>query len=284
MTLTTERKEKAILFLWQHLLLLISLYLMTLGVVLCVKSSLGSSVISSLPFVFSLAGLISRVPEWTIGGYTIAMNFILVFCQILILRRNFDFMQLFQLVIGFVFGWLIDINMALTAGLECTTWSSQIFAQFAGCTIMGIGIGAVRLGNHAGRGHFHYRQSGDEASFRQGKDMGGYAARAACRRRLLPLFRELAMERHRRRYALRDGLRRTRGQVHRPASGLVRSRAGLCPGVPALPVRAGPPRLSPRHRIERLKVVPSSAVLEPPAPGGALPVRRRRAHCSNKSL
>ncbi|WP_289226232.1 DUF6198 family protein, partial [uncultured Bacteroides sp.] len=140
MTLTTEKKEKAILFLWQHLLLLISLYLMTLGVVLCVKSSLGSSVISSLPFVFSLAGLISRVPEWTIGGYTIAMNFILVFCQILILRRNFDFMQLFQLVIGFVFGWLIDINMALTAGLECTTWSSQIFAQFAGCTIMGIGI------------------------------------------------------------------------------------------------------------------------------------------------
>ncbi|WP_303045447.1 DUF6198 family protein, partial [uncultured Alistipes sp.] len=114
MNLTTDRKEKAISFLWQHLLLLISLYLMTLGVVLCVKSSLGSSVISSLPFVFSLAGPISRVPEWTIGGYTIAMNFILVFCQILILRRSFDPMQLFQLVIGFVFGWLIDLNMALT--------------------------------------------------------------------------------------------------------------------------------------------------------------------------
>lgn len=148
MTLTTERKEKAILFLWQHLLLLISLYLMTLGVVLCVKSSLGSSVISSLPFVFSLAGPISCVPEWTIGGYTIAMNFILVFCQILILRRNFDPMQLFQLVIGFAFGWLIDLNMALTAGLECTTLPSQIFAQFAGCTIMGIGIAfEVRCGS-----------------------------------------------------------------------------------------------------------------------------------------
>ena len=141
-------KERAISFLWQHLLLLGSLYLMTLGVVLCVKSSLGSSVISSLPFVFSLAGPISRVPEWTIGGYTIAMNFILVFCQILILRRNFDPMQLFQLVIGFVFGWLIDLNMALTAGLECTTLPSQIFAQFAGCTIMGIGIAfEVRCGS-----------------------------------------------------------------------------------------------------------------------------------------
>lgn len=141
-------KEKTIAFLWQHFLLLISLYLMTLGVVFCVKSCLGSSVISSLPFVFSLAGPISKVPEWTIGGYTIAMNFVLVFCQILILRRKFDPMQLFQLVIGFIFGWLIDLNMALTAGLEFTTLPTQLFAQFAGCTIMGIGIAfEVRCGS-----------------------------------------------------------------------------------------------------------------------------------------
>uniref|UniRef100_UPI00243151D2 DUF6198 family protein n=1 Tax=Bacteroides caecimuris TaxID=1796613 RepID=UPI00243151D2 len=106
-------KEKIISFLWQHVLLLISLYLMTLGVVLCVKSCLGSSVISSLPFVFSLAGPTSNVPEWTIGGYTIAMNFILVFCQILILRKKFEPIQLFQLIIGFIFGWLIDLNMFL---------------------------------------------------------------------------------------------------------------------------------------------------------------------------
>lgn len=148
LTLATDRKEKVISFLWQHLLLLISLYLMTLGVVLCVKSCLGSSVISSLPFVFSLAGPISRVPEWTIGGYTIAMNFILVFCQILILRRSFDPMQLFQLVIGFVFGWLIDLNMALTSELACTTLFSQMSVQLAGCTIMGIGIAfEVRCGS-----------------------------------------------------------------------------------------------------------------------------------------
>ncbi len=242
MTLTTEKKEKAILFLWQHLLLLISLYLMTLGVVLCVKSSLGSSVISSLPFVFSLAGLISRVPEWTIGGYTIAMNFILVFCQILILRRNFDFMQLFQLVIGFVFGWLIDINMALTAGLECTTWSSQIFAQFAGCTIMG----AVRLGNHAGRGHFHYRQSGNEASFRQSKDMGGYDPRTARRCWVLSLFRELAVECYRYRNALRYDLCRTGSEIYRSAFGLVRPPSNLSPRLPALPVRIGSITISSR--------------------------------------
>ena len=141
-------KEKVISFFWQHLLLMLSLYLMTLGVVLCVKSCLGSSVISSLPFVFSLAGPVSRVPEWTIGGYTIAMNFILVFCQVLILRKKFEPVQLFQLVIGFVFGWLIDLNMFLTSALECATLPSQLFVQFAGCTIMGIGIAfEVRCGS-----------------------------------------------------------------------------------------------------------------------------------------
>ncbi|WP_297624971.1 DUF6198 family protein [uncultured Rikenella sp.] len=147
-TTITTRKEKIISFLWQHLLLLLSLNLMTLGVVLCIKSSLGSSVISSLPFVFSLAGATSQVPAWTIGGYTIAMNFVLVFCQILILRRKFDPMQLFQLVIGFVFGWLIDLNMWLTSGLACTTLPAQLLAQFVGCTIMGIGIAfEVRCGS-----------------------------------------------------------------------------------------------------------------------------------------
>lgn len=141
-------KEKTVSFLWQHFLLLISLDLMTLGVALCVRSQLGSSVISSLPFVFSLAGPVSRMPEWTIGGYTILMNFIFVFCQILILRRKFEPLQLFQLLIGFIFGWLIDLNMFLTSGLACTNLGAQLATQFIGCTVMGIGIAfEIRCGS-----------------------------------------------------------------------------------------------------------------------------------------
>lgn len=133
-------KEKVISFIWQHILLLFSLYTMTLGVVLCIKSELGSSVISSMPLSFSLAGHEGIVPPLSVGGYTIAMNFVLVMCQIAILRRNFDPMQLFQLVIGFTFGWLIDLNMALTHALVCNSMLSKIIVQAAGCTVMGIGI------------------------------------------------------------------------------------------------------------------------------------------------
>lgn len=127
-------------FVWQHVLLLCSLYLMTLGVVLCIKSSLGSSVISSPPFVFSLAGDIGKAPALTVGSYTIIMNFVLVACQILVLRKRFELVQLFQLVVGFVFGWLIDLNMNLLQPLACDSLLSKSVTQLLGCTVMGIGI------------------------------------------------------------------------------------------------------------------------------------------------
>lgn len=43
---------------------------MTLGVAFCVRSHLGSSVISVLPYVFETAGKQGLVPILTIGQYT----------------------------------------------------------------------------------------------------------------------------------------------------------------------------------------------------------------------
>ncbi len=71
-------KEKIVSFCWQHLLLLLSLFVMTVGVAVCVRSMLGSSVISVLPYVFASAGEHALVPALTIGQYTYIMNFVLV--------------------------------------------------------------------------------------------------------------------------------------------------------------------------------------------------------------
>ena len=143
------RREVVAALVWQHFLLLISLFLMTLGVALCVRSQMGSSVISSLPLAFSLAGAEGMgVPALTIGEYTYLMNFVLVFGQIAVLRRRFQPVQLLQLVIGFVFGFLIDVNMALTSWIDADTIVSGMFTQFAGCTVMGVGIAfEVRCGS-----------------------------------------------------------------------------------------------------------------------------------------
>jgi len=135
------RKQAIISFIWQHILLLVSLYIMTLGVAVCVRSQLGSSVISTIPYVMASAGTtISCIPAWTIGTYTVLMNFIFVICQIIILRRKFEPVQLFQLVIGFFFGMLIDLNMLLTEWMLSDSLPVNALVQLVGCTILGLGI------------------------------------------------------------------------------------------------------------------------------------------------
>ena len=141
-------REKVISFVWQHLLLVFSLFVMTLGVALCVRSNMGSSVISTIPYVMTIAGGDEIVPSLTIGEYTYLMNFLLVGCQILLLRSRFELLQLFQLVIGFLFGWLLDVNMMITAPLLCSTLPMQISAQLAGCVVLAVGISLeIRCGS-----------------------------------------------------------------------------------------------------------------------------------------
>lgn len=147
--ITMSKKDRIISFLWQHVLLLVSLYVMTFGVAVCVRSMLGSSVISTLPYVFETAGERGLgVPQLTIGQYTYIMNGLLVLGQICVLRRRFELVQLFQLLVGFVFGSLIDLNMLLTAWLAPSMLLAKIVAQVAGCTVLGLGIALeVRCGS-----------------------------------------------------------------------------------------------------------------------------------------
>jgi uncharacterized membrane protein YczE len=141
-------KERIISFCWQHLLLVISLFIMTLGVACCVRSALGSSVISVIPYVLTEAGGQHMAPALTIGQYTYLMNAVFVVLQFLILRRQFEAVQLFQLLIGFIFGMMIDFWMSLTTWLVPTGWLEQVLTQLAGCVLLGTGIAfEVRCGS-----------------------------------------------------------------------------------------------------------------------------------------
>ncbi|MDE6359755.1 MAG: hypothetical protein K2L39_00815 [Muribaculaceae bacterium] len=141
-------KDKVLSFVWQHTLLVMSLFVMTLGVALCVRSALGCSVISTIPFVMSQAGQNGMAPAWTIGEYTFVMNGLLVLLQVLILRKKFEPVQLFQLFIGFFFGYLLDVNMSLTAMFDYSALLTKIVAQLAGCTILAVGISLeIRCGS-----------------------------------------------------------------------------------------------------------------------------------------
>lgn len=77
------------------------------GIALVVKSLLGTSPISSLPYVLSL------ILPFTFGQTTFAVNMLFVVFELLMLRRNFPAVFWLQIPVTIVFGLCIDFFTAL---------------------------------------------------------------------------------------------------------------------------------------------------------------------------
>lgn len=77
----------------------IGLFVMTIGIALSVKSNLGVSPVSSIPYTMTCVWGIEM------GKATILFHIILVLIQILLLLKKFKPVQLLQVVIGVVFGY-----------------------------------------------------------------------------------------------------------------------------------------------------------------------------------
>ena len=77
----------------------IGLFIMTAGVALSVKSNLGVSPVSSIPYTITCVWGIEM------GKATILFHIVLVILQILLLRKNFKSKSLLQVVVGVIFGY-----------------------------------------------------------------------------------------------------------------------------------------------------------------------------------
>ena len=75
------------------------LFVMTVGIALSVKSRLGVSPISSIPYAMTCIWGIEM------GKATILLHCSLVLIQVILLRRNFKPVNLLQVVVGIVFGY-----------------------------------------------------------------------------------------------------------------------------------------------------------------------------------
>lgn len=86
----------------KYFLLLAGFAVMAFGVAFSIKASLGTSSISSVPYVFSL------FTPLTVGTATISMHCVFILLQILILRKNYHLIQLMQFPVAFFFGCLTE--------------------------------------------------------------------------------------------------------------------------------------------------------------------------------
>lgn len=118
----------------RYLLLLAGLAVMAFGVAFSIKASLGTSPISSVPYVVSL------IAPLTVGTATIIMHCIFILLQILILRKRYQLIQLMQLPVALLFGCLTDFAVWAVQGITCSTYLQQWIACLTGIFLVALGV------------------------------------------------------------------------------------------------------------------------------------------------
>lgn len=118
----------------RYLLLLVGLSIMAFGVAFSIKASLGTSPISSVPYVTSL------FTPLTVGTATITMHCVFILLQILILRKNYHPVQLMQLPVAFFFGYLTDFGVWAVQGISCNTYWQQWIVCLIGILLVAVGV------------------------------------------------------------------------------------------------------------------------------------------------
>lgn len=118
----------------RYIIFLIGLFINSLGVSLITKASLGTSPISSIPYVLSL-----NFP-FTLGNFTIFFSVLLIVLQLFILRKNFKLEHLLQIPISILFGYFIDFTMIMLAFVQPQNYIIKVIDLLIGCLILGFGV------------------------------------------------------------------------------------------------------------------------------------------------
>ena len=113
---------------------ILGVVLNSFGIALITKAALGTSPISSLPYVLSFAFAPS------LGQFTFLVNLLFIAGQALLLRRDFAPVQLLQILVNVVFSGCIDVSMALLGWLQPDSLPLQLLSLATGCAVLAFGI------------------------------------------------------------------------------------------------------------------------------------------------
>ena len=125
----------------RYFLFICGLFFMSLGICLILKSSLGTSPISSIPYILSLQYSLS------LGEFTFIVNMLFLLMQLLILQQRFPYIQFLQIPMTIVFSCFIDFVMFLLSGFTPEMYFMKIFTLTLGCFALAMGVALQIIGN-----------------------------------------------------------------------------------------------------------------------------------------
>lgn len=118
----------------KYILMTMGLIIMAFGIAMSIKAGLGTSPISSMPYV------ISEFTPLTVGNITIIMHILFILLQIIILRKRYKAVQLLQLPVAIAFGYITDFAVFILGNVSCYNYAQQWFLCVMGILLVGIGV------------------------------------------------------------------------------------------------------------------------------------------------
>lgn len=119
----------------RYILLIIGLFISAFGVAITKRGELGVSPVSSVANVLSY-----KFPVLSMGDWLILWNFLLIFGQILILRKNFKLLQLLQIPVSFLFGYFTDFGVWCMSFVPADHYIVRLLMVIIGTIVLGLGI------------------------------------------------------------------------------------------------------------------------------------------------
>ena len=126
----------------RYLLFVVSLFVAGLGVAVTKSGQLGVSPISSVPNVISI-----KFTVLTMGNWLIIWNCLLLVGQILLLRKDFKWINLLQVPLSFLFGYFTDFGMWIMSHVTAVNYAGQLIMVVCGTVILGLGVSLAFIAN-----------------------------------------------------------------------------------------------------------------------------------------
>ena len=124
-------KEK----IFRYLMFILGIGINSFGIALITKGALGTSQISSIPYVLSL-----KYSKISFGTWTFLLNILFIIMQVILLKKEFHPVQYLQIFANIIFSCLIDVSMYLLKPLPPGSLYMQFICLLAGCFILAFGI------------------------------------------------------------------------------------------------------------------------------------------------
>lgn len=113
---------------------ILAIFFSGLGIAMTTQADLGTTPISSLPYVLTF------ISPASFGITTIVVNVLFLLIQIIVLKKDFRKIDYLQLLVTLIFGFFIDLGMLITSFLKTDIYILQLLMLVTGSAILALGV------------------------------------------------------------------------------------------------------------------------------------------------